>query len=85
MAYRVEIERVAAKAVGDLPLGEQRRVTARLRKLEDDPRRGATKLTGALGWRVCSGDYRIVFVIDDAEMMVTVTRIGHRRDVYRRL
>jgi mRNA interferase RelE/StbE len=85
MAYRVEVERVATKAVGDLPAGEQRRIIARLRRLEDDPRQGATKLTGAEGWRVRSGDYRVVFVIDDAEMVVTVTRIGHRRDVYRRL
>jgi mRNA interferase RelE/StbE len=85
MAYRVEVERVAAKAVGDLPVGEQRRITARLRRLEDDPRQGATKLTGAEGWRVRSGDYRVVFVIDDAQMVVTVTRIGQRRDVVRRL
>ena len=85
MAYRVEVERVAAKAVGDLPVGEQRRITARLRRLEDDPRQGATKLTGAEGWRVRAGDYRVVFVIDDAEMVVTVTRIGQRRDVVRRL
>ncbi|MGI8782609.1 MAG: type II toxin-antitoxin system RelE family toxin [Acidobacteriota bacterium] len=28
------------------------------------------------------GDYRVVFIIDDARKTVNVTRVAHRRDVY---
>jgi mRNA interferase RelE/StbE len=40
---------------------------------------------GAEGWRIRTGTYRIVYLIDDAARVVTVTRISHRKDVYRRL
>lgn len=33
-------------------------------------------------WRVRVGDWRIVYIIDDAAKVVSVTRIAHRRDVY---
>ena len=30
------------------------------------------------------GDYRVVYTIDDARLLVEVTRIRHRREVYER-
>jgi mRNA interferase RelE/StbE len=33
-------------------------------------------------WRVRIGDYRVVYTIDDAALLVEVTRIRHRKDVY---
>jgi len=41
------------------------------------------KVKGTELWRVREGDYRMVYYIDDKEKMITVVRIGHRRDVYR--
>ena len=29
------------------------------------------------------GDYRVLYQIDDGELVVLVIRVGHRRDVYR--
>jgi mRNA interferase RelE/StbE len=57
-----------------------------MRALGDDTPRpaGCTKLAGtADGYRIRVGDYRIVYLIDDAAQIVTVTRVGHRREVYR--
>jgi mRNA interferase RelE/StbE len=34
-------------------------------------------------WRVRSGDYRIVYEIQDARLIVFVVHFGHRRVVYR--
>jgi mRNA interferase RelE/StbE len=31
------------------------------------------------------GDYRVIYTFNDAELWILVVRIGHRRDVYRRL
>jgi mRNA interferase RelE/StbE len=50
-----------------------------------DPRpRGIVKLAGSDDYRVRVGDYRIVYAVDDAEQVVIVARIAHRREVYRR-
>ena len=35
-------------------------------------------------WRVRVGDYRVVYAIDDGELLVLVVRVAHRREVYRR-
>jgi len=35
-------------------------------------------------WSARRGDYRVIFVIDDARHSVVVVAIGHRADVYRR-
>ena len=56
----------------------------RLENLETTPRPpGCKKLKGGdHEWRIRIGDYRIVYVIDDAAKTVDVTRIAHRREVY---
>jgi len=35
-------------------------------------------------YRVRAGDYRIVYQIQDAVLVVLVVQIGHRREIYRR-
>ena len=34
-------------------------------------------------WRIRQGDYRIVYAIEDKESLVTIVRVGHRREIYR--
>lgn len=52
--------------------------------LGKDPRpAGAIKLQGSDFWRIVVGDYRIIFAIDDKGRVVTVSRVRHRREVYR--
>jgi mRNA interferase RelE/StbE len=84
--YHIEIETSAVKAFARLPRSDARKVAEKIQALADDPRpSGAVKLTGAEGWRIRVGHYRVVYVIEDAVRIVTVTRIGHRREIYRRL
>ena len=33
-------------------------------------------------WRYRVGDYRIICKIQDDELVITVVRVGHRRNVY---
>ena len=54
--------------------------------LANDPRpAGAKRLKGYEGeaLRVRTGDYRVIYKVDDAIRVVAVVRIGHRREVYR--
>jgi mRNA interferase RelE/StbE len=62
------------------------RIVPRLENLSSNPRpAGCKKLQGGeREFRIRIGDYRVVYMIDDAKMLVEVTRIRHRRDVYER-
>jgi mRNA interferase RelE/StbE len=87
MPYTVTVERSAAKFIRDLT---DKRLSLRLRNaidtLAENPRpAGCVKLQGAQElYRVRVGDYRIVYQIQDAMLIVLVVQIGHRREIYRR-
>ncbi len=86
MAYTVSVERQAAKFLRDLT---DRRLHSRLREtidgLAENPRPpGCVMLQGGEElFRVRVGDYRIVYQIQDAVLVVLVVQIGHRREIYR--
>ncbi|HEX8503256.1 MAG TPA: type II toxin-antitoxin system RelE/ParE family toxin [Pyrinomonadaceae bacterium] len=83
MSHSVLILRRAQKELASLPKVDYVRVRDAVSALADDPRpTGCKKLVGREGWRIRSGDYRVIYEIDDAEEKVTVLHIGHRRDVY---
>ena len=60
------------------------RVFRKLEALAQNPRPpGCKKLKGYKDqWRVRVGDWRVVYIVDDAGKSVSVTRIAHRREVY---
>ena len=59
-------------------------ITEAIERLADTPRPAkAEKLAGRPEWRIRVGDYRILYLIDDRNKRITITAIGHRRDVYR--
>jgi len=52
--------------------------------LSENPRpSGSKKLRGYKDqWRIRVGDWRVVYIIDDATKRVSVTRVANRREVY---
>lgn len=85
MSYHIDLSRHAAKALDRLDKSTRRRVMAVIDRLADDPRpRGCVKLSGRAGqWRVRAGDYRIIYEIHDAALLVLIIDVGHRRSIYR--
>lgn len=77
MDYEVLILRKAQKELANLPKPAYPRIRDFITTLSSDP-----KLTGREGWRIRSGDYRIIYDVDDRQRRVTVLHIGHRKDVY---
>ncbi|AIL13810.1 toxin RelE (plasmid) [Candidatus Paracaedimonas acanthamoebae] len=49
-----------------------------------DPRTLGKPLTGNLAtyWRYRVGDYRVVCQINDQKILITVVKIGHRKEIY---
>ena len=83
--YRLVISDDADKQLQKLDKPVRRRMMLALAKLEDDPRPdGVKKLKGSADrWRIRVGDWRIVYRIEDGELLVLVIAVGHRGKVYR--
>ena len=72
-----ELEAVGRKS-------DRTRIVDKIYTLKDDPRpQGCEKLTGQDRYRLRQGQFRILYVVDDDERVVTVVKIGHRRDIHR--
>jgi len=83
--YRLFIKPSAVKDLEAIPLKRDRqRLIERLLKLAEDPRPfGSEKLSGQEKYRLRQGRYRILYAIDDQNLLVQVVKVGHRKDVYR--
>jgi mRNA interferase RelE/StbE len=83
-AHRVEVLPAAVRSIRKLPPEAKRRIQAVIELLADDPRPpAAKKLTGRPEWRVRTGDYRVLYRIQDEILLVVVVDAGHRRKIYR--
>ena len=86
MTYTVTLAPSAARQLRKFDPDVRRRIQAAIELLTAEPRPpAATRLVGGSGeWRVRTGDYRIVYEINDNELVILVLRMGHRREVYDR-
>jgi mRNA interferase RelE/StbE len=82
--YTVEVKPSARKELEALPDNVLARAVSRIDSLARTPRPpGCKKLKGYKDqWRVRVGDWRVLYIIDDAEKLISVTRIAHRREAY---
>jgi len=85
--YKVSIFSAAARQLAKLPEPDRKHVSERIIRLGIQPRPpDVKKLHGKRDlFRIRCGNYRIIFMVNDEELVVLVVRIGHRRDVYRGL
>ncbi len=86
MSYAVEFDRGAAKELRRLDLPVRRRILAAVAALADDPRPAGCKAMAAwppAHYRIRVGDYRVIYAVKDAALVVLVVRVGHRGSVYR--
>jgi mRNA interferase RelE/StbE len=82
--YRLLVKPSAVKEIEALTKQDRLRVVAKISSLARDPRPpGCEKLSGRDQYRLRQGDYRILYEIQDLELVVVVVKVGHRREVYR--
>ncbi len=85
MSYRVVIAKKALKELSDLPKNSVKKIAKSIEALSENPRpAGCKKLKGEeeILWRIRSGDYRVIYSIEDSIRIVEVRRIGHRKNIY---
>ncbi len=85
--YTVEYDPKAVKELSKLDKPVARRIVKAIGALATDPRpAGCRELTGYPGlWRIRVGNYRVVYTIKDAELIVLALRVAHRSRAYRQL
>jgi len=83
MLYSVTIKPKAVKALEKINDPDYSAIKAAIYDLAGNPRpAGYKKLKGRDGYRIRTGDYRIIYNIFDKTLVVEVVTIGHRKDVY---
>ena len=87
MKYRIEFKRSAAKRLRKIPKTDQKRIADKIDSLSENlPDPITTKMKGDNPFhRVRVGDYRIIYEIHGDILLIVILKIGHRKEVYRRL
>jgi mRNA interferase RelE/StbE len=87
MKYSVEFRPAVLKSLKGLPKKDLRRIKKRIDDLAENlPDPATTKMKGNYTFhKIRSGDYRIIYEIHDDRLVILVVKIGHRKDVYKRL
>jgi len=85
--YKLRIKKSAAKELEAISRkSDRRRVVSRIQYLAENPRpNGCKKLSGSDRYRIRHGSYRIVYSVEDDELIVYVVKAGDRKKVYRAL
>ncbi len=83
--YNVVFRKSVARDLRLIPDRDLRRILTTIESLSEEPRPvGVEKLSGQERYRVRQGAYRIVYEIEDEEVIVVVVKVGNRREVCRR-
>jgi mRNA interferase RelE/StbE len=87
LKYRIEFKRSVAKVLKKLPKPDRRRIRDKIDSFTENlPDPATTKMKGDNPFhRVRVGDYRIIYEIHEGTLVILVLKIGHRKEVYRRL
>ncbi len=87
MKYRIEVKRSAARALKKIPKPDRRRIGEKIDSLAEElPNPETTKMKGENPFhRVRVGDYRIIYEIQDEVLVILIVKVGHRKDIYRKL
>lgn len=85
MKYTIELLPHAQRDLKALDRSVQKRIAKSIDELETNPRPpGCKKMEGLENaFRIRTGDYRIIYRIQDEKLVVLIIKVGHRRDIYR--
>ena len=81
--YKIIIKKKAKKFIDKLPQNEKIRVVKAIKMLPNGE--DIKKLKGHIDlYRLRAGDYRIIYTLDNGELVVCVIDAGNRGEIYNR-
>lgn len=83
--YQITFTRSARKELQSLPPAITHRILIKVESLAKEPRpAGCRKLQGPTNlWRLRIGEYRVVYDIDDENIIIDIMIVRHRSEAYR--
>lgn len=82
--YSIFFKDSVRKDLAAIPKNDLQRIIERIGSLAENPRPlGCEKLSGQEKYRLRQGNYRIIYSIEETQLIVWVVKVGHRREVYR--
>ena len=84
--YTVELDRRVKKDLKSIDAKEIKRIKKAIAELRINPRPdGYKKLKGKQQnyYRIRTGNYKIIYTIEDSILLILVVKVGHRRQIYR--
>ena len=81
--YTAVLTKKAQKQLDKLSDNIAEPIIAAIAGLEENPRPAdCKKLKGRDGYRIRTGNYRIIYDIFDTELVIDIITLGHRKDIY---
>jgi len=82
--YTISIKQSAVKALSKIESAQCLRLIEAIDKLKTNPNAGSV-LKGEFSGlrRIRIGDYRIVYEVQNQQLVILVVRVAHRREVYK--
>jgi mRNA interferase RelE/StbE len=81
--YKIEMKKSAVKELNSLPPKDILKIITKIKSLAVNPKpSGCIKLTNREDYRIRSGNYRIIYSINNDILVIEVIKIGHRKEIF---
>lgn len=81
--FNIEWKEGAIRQLEKLQPLLSKRILNRIEELKEDPfSKDIKKLKGETAFRLRVGDYRIIFDMNYSNRLITILRLGHRKNIY---
>ncbi len=81
--YELRVRPSVAKDLRGLPREDVKRILPHRGPARRPRPPGSEKLSALERYRVRQGNYRILYGVEEAQVVVEIVKVGHRREVYR--
>ncbi len=86
-SYKILWKKSAVKELNNIDQQIIPRIISAVENLSDNPFPSGVKklLASDFTYRIRVGDYRIIYSIFQNRLVIEIIRVGHRKDIYRKL
>ncbi len=84
--FEIRVKKSAQKELLHIHQPDFKRLSAKIQALSSDPiPSDAVRLTGTKSYRIRQGDWRVIYEVLEAERVVMIQKVAHRREAYREI